>query len=372
MNPEEQVIQAMRSSGVSFAASLPCEKVKALFGLLPEHFKYVPLTREEEGVGICAGAALAGAKPAMLIQNSGLGNMVNALASLTKYYRFPLALLVSWRGIYKEKIEAQKFMGCYAPRLLSALEIEYEEVHEPEQLSLVEPALWGAYEKSEIRAVLFSPKVWKGSKLKAEEIVARRRICAIAARIRKVQPRLTRFEMLKIVAPYLEDKAVVCNLGFPCKELYSAKHQRSNFYMFGSMGMVSPIALGIALNSKKEAIAIDGDGSLLMNPGTLATIAQASPENLTILAIDNAVYGSTGNQPTATGRFVDLEFVARGFGIRNTYKVAAKSELLAVFENLGSGPNFIHAVAKPGNASLPNVPLSAEEIKRSVEEFLRE
>ncbi len=371
-NPEERVIQAMKSSGIDFVASLPCEKVRVLLELLPEHFKHVPLTREEEGVGICAGAALAGAKPAMLIQNSGLGNMVNALASLTKYYRFPLALLISWRGIYKEKIEAQKAMGYYAPRILSALEIKYEEVHEPEQLSAIEPALRETYEKNEIRAVLFSPKVWETSELKGKEISVKRRIGAIMVKTKKVQPKLTRFQMLKIAASYLDGKTVVCNLGFPCKELYAAKHQRSNFYMLGSMGMTSAIALGIALNSKKEIVAMDGDGSLLMNPGTLATIAQTAPKNLTILAIDNAAYGSTGNQPTATGRFVDLEHVARGFGIRNTYKVASKSELIDVFENLGSGPNFIHAVAKPGNAELPNVPLSAEEIKHNVEGFLRE
>ncbi len=372
MNPEEHAIQAMKSSGVSFVASLPCEKVKTLLELLPEHFKHVALTREEEGVGICAGAALAGAKPAVLIQNSGLGNMVNALASLTKYYKFPLALLISWRGIYNEKIEAQKVMGYYAPRILSALDIKYEKVHEPEHLSLLEPALRDAYEKSEIRAVLFSPKVWEGSRLKGKEVHEKRRISSTAARTRKVQPRLTRFQMLKISAPYLEGKAVVCNLGFPCKELYSVKHQRSNFYMLGSMGMTSPIALGIALNTSKQVVAIDGDGSLLMNPGTLATIAQTAPKNLTILAIDNAAYGSAGNQPTATGRFVDLELVARGFGIRNTCKVASKFQLERAFEALGPGPNFIHAVAKSGNARLSNVPLSAEEIKRGVEEFLRE
>lgn len=372
MNPEERVIQAMKSSGVSFTTSLPCEKVKALLDLLPKHFSHVALTREEEGVGMCAGAALAGAKPAMLIQNSGLGNMVNALCSLTKYYKFPLALLISWRGVYGEKIEAQKPMGYYAPRILQALDIKYEEVHEPEHLSLVEPVLQEAYEKSGIRAVLFSPKVWEDSELKGEEAREKRRIKAGVVRTKKLQPKLTRFEMLKITTPYLEGRAVVCNLGFPCKELYAAKHQRSNFYMLGSMGMTTPIALGIALNTKKEVVSIDGDGNLLMNPGTLATVAQTAPKNLTILAIDNAAYGSTGNQPTATGRFVDLELVARGFGIRNTYKVASRRELLAVFENLDAGPNFIHAVAKAGNAELPNVPLSAEEIKRGVEEFLQE
>ncbi len=63
------------------------------------------------------------------------------------------------------------------------------------------------------------------------------------------------------------------NLGWPSKELYALKHQPSNFYMLGSMGMATPIGLGIALASSKEVFVIDGDGSLLMNPGTLATAA---------------------------------------------------------------------------------------------------
>ena len=119
--------------------------------------------------------------------------------------------------------------------------------------------------------------------------------------MRLISASLTRYDIIKIIAPYLEGKVVVSNLGWPSKELYAIKHQPSNFYMLGSMGMATPIGLGIALTSKKEVVVIDGDGSLLMNPGTLATAASLAPKNLTILAIDNGAYGSTGNQPTLAG-----------------------------------------------------------------------
>ena len=161
-------------------------------------------------------------------------------------------------------------------------------------------------------------------------------------------PTLTRYDIIKIIAPYLDGKVVVSNLGWPSKELYAIKHQPSNFYMLGSMGMVTPIGLGIALTSSKEVVVIDGDGSLLMNPGTLATAAFASPRNLTIVAIDNGAYGSTGNQPTLAASCVDLEQVARGFGFRNTVKVATKRRLVEVMKKPREGLTLYSCAGNSG------------------------
>jgi sulfopyruvate decarboxylase alpha subunit len=104
MRPEEKLIEMLRKAGVDFTSSLPCEKIKHLLEMLAREFLHVPLTREEEGVGICAGAALAGKRAAMFVQSSGIGNMLNALLSLTGFYRLPLAIFVSQRGIYQERI----------------------------------------------------------------------------------------------------------------------------------------------------------------------------------------------------------------------------------------------------------------------------
>jgi len=188
---------------------------------------------------------------------------------------------------------------------------------------------------------------------------------------RELIPSLTRFEILKLVAPQLERRLVVCNLGIPAKELYALRHQPSNFYMLGSMGMATPIGLGVALSSRREVVVIDGDGSLLMNPGTLAVCAGLAPKNLTILAIDNGAYGSTGSQPTYASTCVDLERVARGFGITNTVKTAAGADLVAAMGERGNGPRFIHALAVPGNAQVPNIPLDHLENKRQVMASLR-
>ncbi len=113
--PEEELIAILKKSGVDFTASLPCEKIKTLLEMIGKNFDHVPLTREEEGVGISAGAALSGRRPAMFVQSSGIGNMINALLSLTAFYELPLAVFISRRGVYKEKIEAQFPMGLKLP-----------------------------------------------------------------------------------------------------------------------------------------------------------------------------------------------------------------------------------------------------------------
>jgi sulfopyruvate decarboxylase subunit beta len=141
--------------------------------------------------------------------------------------------------------------------------------------------------------------------------------------------------------------------------------------MLGSMGMATPIGLGIALTSSKEIIVIDGDGSLLMNPGTLATAADFAPRNLTIIAIDNNAYGSTGNQPTLTGTCVDLEAVARGFGFRNTVTVVSEEQIVEAMKKPREGLTFIHALAIPGNKDIPNIPIHHLAIKKQVQDFLK-
>jgi len=377
--PEEELIAILKRNGVDFTASLPCEKIKTLLEMVGRSFTHLPLTREEEGVGICAGAALACRKPAMFVQSSGIGNMINALLSLTAFYELPLALFVSRRGIYKEKIEAQFPMGRRLPSILTGAGINHAEINSREDFSIVEQKLQHVYPKSSIHAFLLSPAIWENSECevssvecgikkdkKTPETLGERR----EAKVRQ-HAQLTRYEIIRLIASYLDRKVVVSNLGWPSKELYALKHQPSNFYMLGSMGMVTPIGLGIALTSSKEIIVIDGDGSLLMNPGSLATAASVAPYNLTIIAIDNGAYGSTGNQPTLAGTCVDLEYVAQGFGIRNTVKVASEEQIVGVMQKPRSGLTFIHVLAIPGNRDVPNIPLHHLEIKKQVQEFLK-
>jgi len=375
--PEEDLIAILKKHAVDFTASLPCEKIKTLLEMVDQQFTHLPLTREEEGVGICAGAALSGRRPALFVQSSGIGNMINALLSLTQFYELPLAIFVSQRGVYKEKIEAQFPMGQRLPGILSGAGIAYTEIKSSQDISLMDQELAEVFGKNRIHAFLMSPAIWEGSEcgVRSVECGSRTSFSKEPPASRTIQslsrPTLTRFDIIKIIAPYLEGKAVVSNLGWPSKELFAIKHQPSNFYMLGSMGMATPIGLGMALTSSKEIVVIDGDGSLLMNPGSLATAASAAPRNLTIIAIDNGAYGSTGNQPTLTASCVDLKAVAYGFGFRNTVKVATEEQIVEVMKKQRERLCFIHVLAIPGNKDVPNIPIHHLEIKKQVQEFLR-
>ena len=152
--PEEELIAILKKHRVTFTATLPCEKIKTLLEMISREFTHVPLTREEEGVGICAGAALAGKRPAMFVQSSGIGNMINALLSLTQFYELPLALFISRRGVYQEKIEAQLPMGKRLPEILSGAGISYSEINGNRDFNTVDRELQNVFKTSIIHAFL--------------------------------------------------------------------------------------------------------------------------------------------------------------------------------------------------------------------------
>jgi len=125
---------------------------------------------------------------------------------------------------------------------------------------------------------------------------------------------MIRSEIIEQIAPILRDQLVVCNIGIPSQELYAIDDQPTNFYMLGTMGLASSIGLGLALAQPKPVIVIDGDGSVLTNLGTFPTIANNPAPNYILLIVDNGSYGSTGDQPTYTGKKTSLARIAQAAG----------------------------------------------------------
>ena len=131
---------------------------------------------------------------------------------------------------------------------------------------------------------------------------------------------LNRADLTKrLVAKLAREEAVVAGIGNTNFDLYAAGHRAQNFYMIGSMGLACPIALGVALaQPERGVIALEGDGSILMALGCLATIGNVKPRNLTVVIWDNGLYQITGRQATATGGASDIVAIARGAGIANS------------------------------------------------------
>ena len=161
---------------------------------------------------------------------------------------------------------------------------------------------------------------------------------------------LKRSEATQAVVKRIDkDTLVVASLGFAKYDLFQAQDRPLNFYMWNSMGMGASMALGMALARPNErVVALQGDGDLLMNLGTLATEANQSPKNLIHVVWDNRMYAITGKQPTATAGKADLAAIATGSGF-DPAKVA-RVETLAAFEKVfeqawrEEGPWFIHAL----------------------------
>ncbi len=127
---------------------------------------------------------------------------------------------------------------------------------------------------------------------------------------------MNRSEATRLIASRLRDHAVIVSLGHPAYDLFAHADRPANFYTWGSMGLTSSIALGVALaRPGRPVVALDGDGSLLMNLGSLATIGSCPPPNLLLIVWDNEKYGTTGGQPTATADGADLAAAARAMGL---------------------------------------------------------
>ena len=134
MDSSEAIYDGLKDSGIDFIVSVPCVNLSKLLNMIDEDSEiiHIPVTREEEGIGICAGAYLGGKSPAILMQNSGLGNSINALKSLMELYEFPLLMIMSHRGTEGENICGQVPMGQSTPRILEGMDFKFFKPGNPE------------------------------------------------------------------------------------------------------------------------------------------------------------------------------------------------------------------------------------------------
>ena len=173
-----------------------------------------------------------------------------------------------------------------------------------------------------------------------------------------------RYELIQSLAPLFDSGFVICNIGFPSQELYSVRDSERFFYMLGSMGLASSIGLGVALTTREKVIVLDGDGSVLMNLGTLATLGNYAPQNLILLIVDNGAYGSTGDQPTHTSGATSLAAMARGAGIEKVIEVSGEEAAAKLAKcQQEAGPHLIVAKVAPGSPKLAPIPLSPAVIR---------
>jgi len=312
--PAKDFVSLLQDVGFDFFTGVPDSTLGGIIATLIERRVYIPAVREDEAVGLAAGAYMGGRIPAVLMQNSGLGTSLNALISLNLIYLQPCLLLVSWRGHDGTDAPEHLVMGQVMTKLLD----------------LVRSRARGRGLGRAGLHVATHPGRPAGSQgslfVRPEEGVLTSRSRAIGA-------------VLELLT---DELVVVCN-GLPSREVYALRDRPENFYMIGSMGLAPAIGLGVALaQPRRKVVVLDGDGNVLMAMGTLATVGALKPRNFVHIVFDNEVYGSTGNQPTLS-QTVRLEQVAKAAGYRHVERVRELDD--AVYEAKTmlkeDGPSFL-------------------------------
>lgn len=171
---------------------------------------------------------------------------------------------------------------------------------------------------------------------------------------------MKRRDAIEKIIGLIDYELVICNIGFPSRELYDIYDRDENFYMIGSMGLASSIGLGLALaKPERDIVVIDGDGSLLMNMGSLVTVNACKPRNLTWIVINNGAYGSTGNQETYA-KDLNLCEIASGVGLKS-YKFE-DIDLKKIIKD--DECNFVEFNCEAGNSTAPIIEMTPQAIKK--------
>lgn len=335
-------LKDLEQLGVETITGVPDSTLKAFCdGLQQYHGKlkhYVPVN-EGAAVGIAVGSYLASGRPACVyMQNSGIGNTVNPVASLAnrEVYGIPMLFLIGWRGEPGVKDEPQHaFQGKVTCTLLDTMTIPYAvvDVHttraemdaiwqkakaalaDREQYAIVVKK--GTFEQEE-------PFSWEnGNHMVREQVLG---------------------ELIRVIP---EDVCIVSTTGKISRELYEqsnrirGKHD-ALFMTVGGMGHASMIAFGIAQNRKdKKIVCVDGDGAALMHMGALPFLAEQAPENFYHVVINNQAHESVGAMPTGC-QHVQFAELARAAGYKYAEKITELSEISRIGQDLAekSGPGL--------------------------------
>jgi len=349
------LINQLTKYGYSFFSGVPCSYLTSVINAVinSKKIKYIGATSEGEAVGIASGAWLAGKKSVVMIQNSGLGNTINPLTSLNYPFNIPILLITTWRGEPKIKDEPQhELMGKITKNILTLSKIKNEIFPTNEKnLKKVLFKINNLTNKTSLPyALIMRKETIKKEKLKQKKIFFKKKNKVLIYYKKKKLP--ARFQIIKELQKNINNKiAVISTTGKTGRELFSLKDCENYFYQVGSMGCANAIALGVALNSKKKIIILDGDGALLMKMGNMSTIGANQPKNLIHILLDNNVHDSTGQQLTNAST-VDFSNIAINCGYKNSYSADNLDDFSKIIKtNLKNtfGPTFIHIKIQKGS-----------------------
>lgn len=357
----DKFLTPARELGFNFYTGTPCSYLKPFINYVidTDGFDFIDSVNEGEAVAIAAGATVAGKRAVVMFQNSGLGNAVNPLTSLTYTFNLPVMVITTLRGEPGGAADEpqHELMGQITTALLETMKLKW--AYFPQTDAEVMPALKAAdeYMKTHNQPFVFVMR---------KDDIAEYKLQKKAAPSQKsfnithkdtfeldYAQREMRTPVLEKVQRHLgKDVAVIATTGKTGRELYEVGDRENQFYMVGSMGCALAFGLGIALcKPELKVVVLDGDGALLMRTGSMATVGAYKPKNLVHILIDNEVHDSTGGQGTVTGG-ISFGAIAAGFSYSKIYStdiLAKFGDILDEVKSVSNGPVFVHLKTKKGS-----------------------
>lgn len=343
-------VDRLSKNGISFFAGVPDSLLKNVCAYITDNIDSnhnVITANEGAAIGLAAGYHLATGKVGCVyMQNSGEGNTINPLASLTdkEVYNIPVLLVIGWRGRPGVHDEPQHVkQGKITTGLLNVMGINYEVLSKEEDVAAkqIDKAI-KAVKAGDVFAIVIEKDTFDSYTLQNTV---------------NNQYELGREEAIKLVSGAIGNNAIIVSTtGMISRELFEYReemrqgHER-DFLTVGSMGHASQIALGIALEKPQRRIyCFDGDGAAIMHMGSMAIVASKQPKNYIHFVFNNGAHDSVGGQPTV-GHQIDLPAIAKAVGYKGAIMVDSKESLMAVLKNVidMEGPVMIEIRVRKGN-----------------------
>lgn len=345
-----------------------CNYLINTYGISKNH---IIAANEGNAVALAAGYYLATGKiPVVYMQNSGIGNIINPVASLLndKVYGIPCIFIVGWRGEPGIKDEPQHiYQGEVTVKLL-------------EDMDIVTMIISNKTKDEELQAKTKEFKTLLAAGKSVAFVVRKGALTYDEKVVYKNDNKMLREEIIRHITAISTEDIIVSTTGKTSRELFEIREEmeqshKYDFLTVGSMGHSSSIALGIALNKPKTRIwCLDGDGAALMHMGSMAVIGAKSPTNFIHVIINNAAHESVGGQPTVANK-INFGQIALGCGYKDSFHASNIDELDAILSETKEkqGPILIEVVAAIGSRDNLGRPTTTPiENKLAFMEYLRE
>ena len=356
----EHFISELHDASFGLWSGVPCSYLTPFMNAVTatDGVSYVGAANEGDAVAIAAGSELAGSPAVAMFQNSGLGNAVNPLTSLTRPFALPVLLITTWRGQpggSPDEVQ-HEFMGSITPSLLELLDIGWEPF--PHTEADVAPTITRALDHMTRTKRPYALVLSEGTVPKSPLTPTAPRTAPAGRVSGEAGDPMGPDAALKAVQSVTSPDVVIATTGYTGRALYSIDDRPNQLYMVGSMGCAPSVGLGVALaRPDLRVVVLDGDGAALMRLGAYATIGRERPPNLVHVLLDNGIHESTGGQPTV-GSHVDFPAVASAAGYPDVRLVTSPAGLADAIDAGGTDLSFVYArttVRPPGKLPRPTI-----------------